>query len=156
MEWKDDLNKALSVVDGRLAKHPDDPLLLYVQADILAQKNADVDSPEFKKALVSAKRAVKLKPDLVVARDTLAKLYLQSEKNQLAVEKSRKALQYDPNDQVALYHLITGLRRTGNKQDLPTLLKRLADLRQKATREESEHNRYKLIEPYDSRSSAIQ
>jgi tetratricopeptide (TPR) repeat protein len=152
-EQKNDLNKALSVVGGRLAKHPDDPLLLYVQADILVQKNADVDSAEFKKAVVSAKRAVQLKPDLVPARDTLAKLYLQSEKNQLAVEESRKSLQYDPNDQVALYHLITGLRRTGRKDELPTLLKRLAELRQKATREESEHNRYKLIEPSDSSSS---
>jgi hypothetical protein len=106
-----------------------------------------VDSPEFKKAVVSAKRAVQLKPDLVAARDTLAKLYLQADKNQLAINESRTSLQYDANDQVALYHLIMGLRRTEQKDELPALLRRLADLRQKATSEEGEHNRYKLIEP---------
>ena len=146
-EQKNDLDKALAVVSGKLSKRPDDPLLLYVEADILVQKNPDLDSPEFKHAVASAKRAVQLKPDLVAARDTLAKLYLQANKHQLAIEESRTSLKYDPNDQVAIYHLITGLRKTGHKEELPALLKRLADLRQKATREEGEHNRYKLIEP---------
>jgi tetratricopeptide (TPR) repeat protein len=145
-EQQNDLDRALSVVSGKLAKRPDDALLLYVQADILVQKNPDVDSAEFKKAVGSATRAVQLKPDLVAARDTLAKLYLQADKNLRAIEESRKSLQYDPNDQVAIYHLITALRRTDQKTELPALLKRLAELRQKATREEGEHNRYKLIE----------
>lgn len=145
-QQKDDLDKALSVVRARLSKKPDDPLLLYVEADILVQKNPDVDSPEFNQAIASAQRAVKLQPGLVAARDTLAKLYLQAEKNQLAVEQSRESLRYDPNDQVGLYHLIVGLRKTGQKEELPALLKRLAESRQKATREEGEHNRYKLIE----------
>lgn len=151
-EQKDDLDKALSVVRGRLAKHPDNAMLLYVQADILVQKNPDVDSPQFNEAVSSAKRAVQLQPGLVAARDTLAKLYLQADKNQLAVEESRASLQHDPNDQVALYHLIVGLRRTGHKDELPSLLQKLAVLRQKAAREEGEHNRYKLIEQVESSS----
>jgi tetratricopeptide (TPR) repeat protein len=149
-QQKDDLDKALAVVRARLSKKPDDPLLLYVQADILVQKNPDVGSPEFNQAIAAAQRAVKLQPGLVAARDTLAKLYLQAEKNQLAVDQSRESLRYDPNDQVGLYHLIVGLRKTGQKEELPTLLKRLAELRQKATREEGEHNRYKLIEQTDA------
>jgi tetratricopeptide (TPR) repeat protein len=153
-EQKNDLDKALAVVGGKLKKQPDDPLLLSVQADILVQKNPDADSVEFKKAVTSAKRAVQLKPDLVAARDTLAKLYLQADKNQLAIEESRTSMRYDPNDQVALYHLITGLRRTGQKDELPALLQKLADLRRKATREEGEHNRYKLIEPTESDAPA--
>ncbi len=149
-QQKDDLDKALAVVRARLTKKPDDPLLLYVQADILVQKNPDVDSPEFNQAIASAQRAVKLQPGLVAARDTLAKLYLQAGKDQLAVEQSRESVRYDPNDQVGLYHLIVGLRKTGQKEELPALLKRLAELRQKATREEGEHNRYKLIEQTDA------
>jgi len=105
-----------------------------------------VDSHEFNEAVSAARKAVQFKPDFVSARDTLAKLYLQAGKDQLAVDESRNALRYDANDQVALYHLIVGLRRTGNKAELPALLKRLAELRQKATREEGEHNRYKLVE----------
>lgn len=149
-QQKDDLDKALAVVRARLSKKPDDALLLYVQADILVQKNPDVGSPAFNQAIASAQRAVKVQPGLVAARDTLAKLYLQAEKDQLAVEQSREALRYDPNDQVGLYHLIVGLRKTGQKEELPVLLKRLAELRQKATREEGEHNRYKLIEQTDA------
>jgi len=149
-EEKDDLDKALSVVRERLAKKPNDPLLLYVQADILVQKNPDVDSPDFNQAIASARRATQLQPGLVAARDTLAKLYLQAGKNQLAVEESRQSLRHDSNDQVALYHLIVGLRKTGHKDELPELLQRLADLRQKAAREEGEHNRYKLIETESS------
>ncbi|HTS07587.1 MAG TPA: tetratricopeptide repeat protein [Candidatus Eisenbacteria bacterium] len=145
-QQKDDLDKALAVVRARLSKKPDDAFLLYVQADILVQKNPDVGSPEFNQAIASAQKAVKIQPGLVAARDTLAKLYQQEGKDQLAVVQSRESLRHDPNDQVALYHLIVGLRRTGQKQELPELLQRLAELRQKATREEGEHNRYKLIE----------
>jgi tetratricopeptide (TPR) repeat protein len=149
-EQQDDLDKALAVVRAKLSKRPDDPLLLYVQADILVQKNPDVDSAEFNQAITSARMAAKLQPGLVSARDTLAKLYLQAGKNELAVEESRQSLRYDPDDQVALYHLIVGLRKTGHKEELPALLKRLAELRQKATKEEGEHNRYKLVEQTES------
>lgn len=153
-EQKDDLDKALSVVRARLARHPDDAMLLYVEADILVQKNPDVGSSQFNQAVASAKRSVQLQPSLLAARDTLAKLYLQSDKNQLAVEESRTSLQQDPKDQVALYHLIVGLRRTGHKDELPVLLQKLATLRQKATREEGEHNRYKLIEESESSTAS--
>lgn len=144
-QQKDDPDKALAVVRARLAKQPNDPMLLYVQADILVQKSPDVDTPEFNEAVASARKATKLQPGLVSARDTLAKLYLQAGKDQLAVDESRESLRYDPNDQVAIYHLIVGLRRTGQKTELPALLKRLAELRQKATKEEGENNRYKLV-----------
>jgi len=149
-EQKDDLDKALSVVRAKLSKRPNDALLLYVQADILVQKNPDVDSSEFNEAVASATKAVKIQPSLVTARDTLAKLYLQAGKDQLAVDESREALRYDADDQVALYHLLVGLRKTGQKDELPAVLKRLAEARQKATREEGEHNRYKLVEQSES------
>ena len=149
-EQQDNLDQALAVVRARLSKHPNDPMLLYVEADILVQKSPDVDGREFNEAVTSARKATQLQPDLVSARDTLAKLYLQAGRDQLAVDESREALRYDPNDQVALYHLIVGLRRTGKKSELPALLQRLAEMRQKATREEGEHNRYKLVEQVGS------
>lgn len=145
-EQKDDLDKALAVVRAKLSKRPNDAFLLYILADILVQKNPDVDSPEFKEAITSARKAAQLQPSLVSARDTLAKLYLQAGENQLAVNESRQSLRYNPDDQVALYHLIVGLRKTGQKAELPELLKQLAEVRQKATREEGERNRYKLVE----------
>jgi tetratricopeptide (TPR) repeat protein len=145
-EQKDDLDKALALVRSKLKQQPNDPQLLYVLADTIVQKNPDANSPEFDEAVAAVRKAVRLQPNLVNARDTLAKLYLQEGKIEPAIEESRASLHYDAADQVALYHLIVGLRKTGNTSALPELSKRLAELRLKATREEQEHNRYKLVE----------
>ncbi len=140
-----DPDQALATVQAKLAKKPNDPLLLYLQADVLSQKGPDPDSKEFHTAMQSASKAVSLQPTLVAARDLLARLYLQAGKNDEAVQQCRKALEIDPKDQAAVYHLIQALRKTGKKDELPALLKKLADLRQQATVEERERNRYKLI-----------
>lgn len=145
-EQKDDLDKALAVVRAKLKQQPNDPQLLYVLADTIVQKSPDANSQEFTEAVAAASKAVRLQPNLVSARDTLAKLYLQEGKIGPAIEESRESLHYDTEDQVALYHLIVGLRKSGKTTELPELSKRLAELRLKATREEEEHNRYKLVE----------
>ncbi len=141
-----DLDRALATVQEKLARKPNDPLLLYVQADILAQQGADPGTPQFETALASAKKAVSLRPSLAAARGVLAKLYLQSGQNQAAIEQCRKALASDPKDQTTLYRLIQALRKTGNKAEIPDLLKRLALVREEAAKEERERYRYKLIE----------
>jgi tetratricopeptide (TPR) repeat protein len=143
---KNDPDRALATVRAKLAKKPNDPFLLYLQADILLQRGPEPSSTEFREAMDSAKKAVSLGPSLAAARDVLAKLYLQAGQNEAAVEQSRKALNIDPKDQTALYHLIQGLRKSGPKEEIPGLLKRLADLRMESTKEEAEHNRYKLVE----------
>jgi tetratricopeptide (TPR) repeat protein len=137
--------RALSTVRAKLAKKPNDPYLLYLQADILAQKGTDPGSPDFEAALRSAKKAVALQPSLTAARDVLAKLYLQAGQNQLAIEQCRKALESDPKDQTAVYRLIQGLRKTEAKSEIPELLKRLAELRAQSSKQEIERNRYKLV-----------
>lgn len=139
-------DEALSTVRSKLAKKPNDAYLLFLQAEILSQKGADAGSEEFQTALGSAKKAVSLQPGLVPAHNLLAKLYLQAGQNRQAIEESRKALNLDPKDQTAVYHLIQALRKTGDKNELPDLVKRLAELRQEATKEEEQRNRYKLIE----------
>jgi tetratricopeptide (TPR) repeat protein len=141
-----DLDQALKTVQSKLAAKPNDPYLLYLQADILAQSGPDLGTQNFQAAIRSAKRAVAIQPSLTPAREILAKLYLQAGQNQLAIEQCREALKSDPKDQTALYRLIQALRKTGNKQELPDLLKQLAELRAESTKEEREHNRYKLVE----------
>ena len=76
----------------------------------------------------------------------LAKLYLQAGNILRPSTQCRKALELDPKDQAALYHLIQALRKSGKKSEIPELLKRLALLRQDATKEEREQYRYKLVE----------
>jgi tetratricopeptide (TPR) repeat protein len=131
---KNSPDEALATVRSKLAKKPNDAYLLFLQADILNQKGADVGSAEFQTALGSARKAVSLQPSLAPAHNLLAKLYLQAGQNREAIEESRKALKIDPKDQTAVYHLIQALRKTGDKTELPNLLKRLAELRQEATK----------------------
>jgi len=145
-----DPDRALALVRAKLARKPNDSYLLYLEADILAQKGVEPGTSDFATAIHSAKKAVSLQPSLAAARDVLAKLYLQAGQNELAIAQCRKALISDPKDQTALYHLIQGLRKTGAKDELPELLKRLAELRAETTKLESEHNRYRLIEVKDA------
>jgi tetratricopeptide (TPR) repeat protein len=141
-----DLDRALSTVQAKLARNPNDALLLYLQADVLAQKGEAPGTPEFQLAMRSAKKAVALQPKLAAARGVLAKLYMQTGQYAEAAEQCRKALESDPKDQTAVYRLIQALRKTGNKSEIPDLLKRLALLREQATEEDRERYRYKLIE----------
>jgi tetratricopeptide (TPR) repeat protein len=141
-----DLDHALTSIQAKLARKPNDPLLLYLQADVLSQKGADLGTPEFQLALRSAKKAVTLQPTLAAARAVLAKLYMQTGQYQEAIDQCRKALASDPKDQTAVYRLIKALRKTGQKKDIPELLTRLAKLREDATNEERERYRYKLLE----------
>lgn len=141
-----DLDHALQSIQSKLLRKPADPILLYLQADVLSQKGADPGTPDFQLAMRSAKRAVALQPTLGAARAVLAKLYMQSGDFQGAIEQCRKALVSDPKDQTAVYRLIQALRKTGQKKEIPELLTRLARLREESTNEERERNRYKLLE----------
>jgi tetratricopeptide (TPR) repeat protein len=145
-EQQNDLDHALATVQARLDHKPNDPALLYLRADFLSQKGVEPGSEEFKLAMQSARQAVALRPGLSGARTVLAKLYLQAGSYQQAAEQCRKALEQDPKDQAALYHLIQALRKTGDKRDIPNLLTRLAQLRKQTAREESERYQYKLVE----------
>lgn len=143
---QNDLDHALAGVQEKLARTPNDPILLYLQADVITQRGAEPGSPEFQTAMRSARKSVALRPTLGPARGVLAKLYLQSGQYSDAIVQCRKALEIDPKDQAALYHLIQALRKSGNKSEIPDLLKQLALLRQQATKEEREQYRYKLVE----------
>jgi tetratricopeptide (TPR) repeat protein len=143
---ENDLDRALAKIQASLARKPNDAILLYLQADILAQKGTDPGTPEFQAAMRSARQAVALQPTLGAARGVLATLYLKAGQYKEAVVESRKALQSDPKDRTAMYHLIQALRKTGNNAEIPDLLKRLALLRQQTARENSERYQYQLVE----------
>jgi tetratricopeptide (TPR) repeat protein len=146
---QNDFDRALAKVQTSLVRRPDDPLLLYLQAEIIAQKHAEPQSDEFQLAVRSARRAVALRPTLGPAQGVLGKLSLQSGNYHQAALECRKALESDPKDQAALYHLIQALRKTGASEEIPALLKRLAVLRQQAQNEERDRYRFKLVEGGD-------
>jgi tetratricopeptide (TPR) repeat protein len=142
---QNDPDRALVTVRSKLAKKPGDAFLWYLQAAVLSQKAPAPGSAEFQQAIGSAKKAIALQPALSVAHNVLGKLYLQAGQNALAIKECRLALQGNPADQTALYHLIVALRKTNDQAEIPELLKRLAKARQDAAKEEADHNRYKLV-----------
>ncbi|HKF50326.1 MAG TPA: tetratricopeptide repeat protein [Terracidiphilus sp.] len=143
---QNDLERALAGVRDKLAARPNDPILLYLQADVLSQQDPDPGTAEFESALNSAKRAAALNPSLGPAHTVLAKLYMVAEQYQDAAAECRKALVIDPTDQTALYYLIRASRKTDQSGQIPNLLKQYALLRQQAANKKREDNRFKLAE----------
>lgn len=143
---KNDLDLALASVKERLTKRPDDPILLYLQADILAEKGAEPGTPEFQLALDSAKKSVAVRPTLGPAREVLAKLYMQAGQNDQAIEQTRAALKIDPKNQTSIYRLIQLLRKTGKNDEIPGLLKQLAELKHGDAKAQRQKYAYKLVE----------
>jgi DNA-binding SARP family transcriptional activator len=91
---------------------------------------------------------------MVAAHDLLATVYLRNNQPQKAIQECRAALASDPADQQAVYHLILALRKTGSKQEIPDLLKKLNQLRSAAP-PGSQSKRFRLEEvPAQSTNSA--
>jgi len=142
------LDQALKTVEAQLAQHPNDSFLHYLKAEIISRNGAPAGSEAFKAAVASASRAVQLKPDFTLARNVMGSLYLKSGQVDKAIEQSREAIRYDPSDEVALYHLMQGLRRTKDPEgELPALTKRLAAAREQSKQREASESRYRLYEP---------
>lgn len=143
-----DLDQALKTVDAQLKLHPKDPFLHYLKAEIIAQGGPAVGSAQFHAALQSASRAVQLQPNFPLARNVLGNLYLESGQNEKAIEQCRIVLRDNPNDQIAMYHLLLALRKTKDTNgEIPGLVKRLAELRAQTQTNENSANKYKLYIP---------
>lgn len=149
MTDKDHPDKALSETRAQLKAHPDSALLHFLLAKLLVYQESDTDTKVSGEAVASALTAVKLKPDLVGARDLLASMYTRSGQYSLAIEQCRLALKYSPSDQTAIYHLIVALRhsdRNGERAEIPALVRRLSDLQQASRQRQNDKKRFHLIE----------
>jgi tetratricopeptide (TPR) repeat protein len=141
------LDQALKTVENQLAAHPQEAFLHYLRAEIISRNGAPAGTRQFAAATESASRAVQLKPDFVLARNVLGNLYLKSGQVDKAILESRETLRYAPSDEVALYHLLQGLRRSkDSKGEIPALSKRLAAAREESKRKQAAESRYKLYE----------
>jgi tetratricopeptide (TPR) repeat protein len=139
------LDQALRTVEAELKAHPNDAFLHYLKAEIISQGGPAAGSPEFNDAVKAASRAVQLQPDFPLAHNVLGSLYLQSGQNEKAVEQCRAVLRENPNDQIAMYHLLQALRKVNDpKGEVPALVKRLGELRGQSQQQEAATNRYKL------------
>jgi tetratricopeptide (TPR) repeat protein len=146
---KNNLSQAEKDVRNRLVKAPDDAFLWYLLAQTLLRKGAASGTPQFQEALHAAEKAVQLRSDFPLARNLLARLYLEEGRNEDAIQQSRLAFKADPNTQTgqtALYHLMTALRKSGKQDQIPPLAKKLAELREQARAKETAEHSYTLVE----------
>ena len=142
-------DKALQEVRSQLKAHPDNPLLYNLLAQLLSRQDANENGKQSDEAIRAALQALKLKPDLVEARDLLASIYIRSGQYNLAIQQSRLALHDAPSDRAAIYHLILALRHSaasGEDDEIQTLVRRLSDLQQAARQQEIKRTAFKLVE----------
>jgi tetratricopeptide (TPR) repeat protein len=147
---QNNLDRALKIVQSQLRQKPNDAFLHYLLAQILVRRGVSDGSPEMQEAFAAAQKAAQLNPDLAVAHDVLARLYLDSGRVTLAAQQSRLALRADPSDRSALNVLILALRRGGKTDAIPPLLKRYASLREQAAKQEARDRRFRLVAPGQS------
>lgn len=143
---KNDPESALVRIRGQLKVHPNSPLLLLLLARLLMNEMPEPHSPAFNEAMQAALAAEKSKPDVIEAHNLLGTMYMTLKQYDKAVKESRTALQYDPSDETAMYHLLISLRRSGQSDDLQPLVKRLSEMHQESLRRETERKRYRLVE----------
>ncbi len=138
--------QALKTTRAALREHPDDAQLNYLLARILIEDGERPGSPGFKEARSAAETAVRLRPDLLSARDLLAKIYALAGDVPQSIEQSKAALAIDPSDQTALYRLMLSSKQMGDNATVHELAKRLADELRHAREAESNRLRYRLVE----------
>jgi tetratricopeptide (TPR) repeat protein len=146
---------ALAEFRAAVRAHPNEAYAEYLLAEALLEEGKPEGSAEYKEEVEAAARAVKLDPGLVAAQDLLSAIYLENGHTDLAILHSRAALALDAKDQQAVYHLIVALRKTDRKDEIPALLKRLVELRAKATTDQTSSKRYRLYEDSTPASTPV-
>jgi tetratricopeptide (TPR) repeat protein len=142
---KNDPDKALLRVRAQLKLHPESPFLHLLLAQLIMNLAPEPESPAFKEAMQETLIALKSKPDLVEAHNLLASMYMTQNRYDQAVKECRTALQYDPANEGAMYHLIISLRHSGHNDELPPLVKRLAELHRESLKHETDRKRFRLV-----------
>ena len=144
---ENDPAKALVRIRDQLKAQPSSPLLRMLLAQLLMNGTPEPGSPAFKEAMQDALTVETSKPDLVSAHNLLASMYMSLKQYDRAIKECHLALQYDPSDESAMYHLVISLRHSGhNNDELQPLVKRLSEMHQESMHRETERKRYRLVE----------
>lgn len=141
-----DAANAIAQFRAAIKAHPEEAYGHYLLAEALQGQSQPEGSPGFKEMIEEAKRALRLEPRLVAAHDLLAAVYVEFGQPQMAIEHSRAALAIDPGDQQAVYHLILALRKSGDKDELPALVKKLMELQKESKSKAPAASKYRLYE----------
>jgi tetratricopeptide (TPR) repeat protein len=144
-----DLAGAAELVREQIQVQPGNAFLHYLLAEVLNWQGPPAGSAEFQQAIKSAAEAVKLQPNLTLARNLLSRLYMDAGELKLAIEQCRAVLRATPHDPVALYRLMRALKMSDDPdaaKELPDVLRRFNEARELARKQEVQESRYRLVE----------
>jgi predicted Zn-dependent protease len=137
------------LVREQIKARPNNAFLHYLLAEVLNWQGPPVGSPDFQQALNAATEAVKLQPDLVLARNLLSRLYMDAGQLKPAIEQCREVLRTSPHDPIALYRLMRALKMSDDPdsaKEIPDVVRRFNEARELATKKEAQESRYRLLE----------
>ena len=109
-------NKAIHILHERLARHPNNPTLLYLLGESLMRSGAAPGGARFAEAQKVLEKSVALNPDFAVSHVALGKIYLSENKLKDAAQQFSAAIKLDPMNNSAYAHLVVAYRRLGDKQ----------------------------------------
>jgi tetratricopeptide (TPR) repeat protein len=138
--------EAERIAGAQLANHTDDPYLNYVLAEAIRSQGPPPDSDEFREAQAAAEKAVKVQPKFASARLVLSRLYMQSGKFDRAAIQAQEAVKLAPDNVTIMYNLILATNRAGRAEQLPTLIRRLNELKEAASQKRHQLRQYTLAE----------
>ena len=144
-----DLNGAAQLVREQIKAQPKNAFLYYLLAEVTNRQGPQVASPDFQQALDSAAEAVKLQPDLILARNLLSRLYMDAGQLKPAIEQCHEVLRITPHDPIALYRLMRALKMSDDSdaaKEIPEVLRRFNEARDLARQKEAQESRYRLLE----------
>ena len=140
----DQAPRALELLRQRLARSPDDYLLLYALGESLDRSRA-ADSASQEEALRALERSVTLNPSLTAAHALLGKFYLRRDQVDRAIEELEKALELDPTDLTPCYQLSNAYRRKGDQKRADELLAKFQQFRDEDREKHINRNLLKLL-----------
>jgi tetratricopeptide (TPR) repeat protein len=142
---ENEVGQSLNVLRGRLKQAPNDPALNYALAESLIRKGVAPGTAEFQEAREALQKAVRSKPDFALAYDALSVLDLSAGLTSEAADADRRALEADPENFSAAYHLLLCLRKGGDQKEVQELGKKLATM-SAARAQAAAANRFRLAE----------
>jgi tetratricopeptide (TPR) repeat protein len=142
---ENEIGQSLNVLRGRLKQAPNDPALNYALAESLIRKGVAPGTAEFQEAREALQKAVRSKPDFALAYDALSVLDLSAGLTSEAADADRRALEADPENFSAAYHLLLCLRKGGDQKEVQELGKKLATM-SAARAQAAAANRFRLAE----------
>lgn len=140
----DQVPRALEILRGRLATHPDDYLLLYALGES-ADRSAGSGLVSEEEALRALERSVQANPNLATSRLALGRIYLRRNEVDLAISQLERALEIDPSDLSPCYQLAQAYRRKGDKERAEKLMAQFEKFREEDRERHINRNLLKLL-----------